>query len=447
MVRGLRVAAVVAAVACVLPASSFAATVAGAPTLTSAPFVKPATMSWTPAVDPGPPDSNTGQEVYRSDGVCPAGNVLAGAPIASYDIATTTYTTGDTIPDGVYCFHIHTTSRHTPASDGPGLTITIDTTDPSATVLIEPTAAGNVLSGIVTVIGTSSDAVSGVDSSTFRIGPVGGCTTGVAIPASWNTTTVVNGTYQVCNVVIDRAGHVTTSATTVTVANAMQPPAPVAAPGQPATPATRITPPVIPNPAIDPTAPEAPRNVTYTLPKTSSATGNVAVKLHWVKPTASDLAKVVVILNLRRAPRSPIDGTKIYSGLGTSASLKLKVGGSCYVGLFAYDTSRNISSPALKLISLAPLIPLRPTSGSSLTTAPRLTWKARASTAYYNVQVFRNGVRVLTGWPTRAAYSLPAGKLTKGNYVWFVWPAVKHGSGPPTFAQLIGRATFKYTGG
>jgi hypothetical protein len=30
--------------------------------------------------------------------------------------------------------------------------------------------------------------------------------------------------------------------------------------------------------------------------------------------------------------------------------------------------------------------------------------------------------------------------------VWFVWPAVKHGTGDPTFGKLIGRATFVYKG-
>ena len=47
---------------------------------------------------------------------------------------------------------------------------------------------------------------------------------------------------------------------------------------------------------------------------------------------------------------------------------------------------------------------------------------------------------MLVGWPSTAAYRVPAGKLTPGTYVWFVWPAV-HGSGS-AFGALIGRATF-----
>ena len=109
-------------------------------------------------------------------------------------------------------------------------------------------------------------------------------------------------------------------------------------------------------------------------------------------------------------------------------------------------SSGNVSKPAQKVVSLAPLIPLRPFTGSTVTTAPQLTWTAQKATAYYNVQLFHNGTRVLTGWPTKAAFSIPPGKLKPGTYVWFVWPAVKHGAAAPTFGTLIGRATFVYSG-
>ena len=79
-----------------------------------------------------------------------------------------------------------------------------------------------------------------------------------------------------------------------------------------------------------------------------------------------------------------------------------------------------------------------------MSTAPRLTWKPQAGTAYYNVQLFRNGSRVLVAWPKRAAFSVPRSKLLRGTYVWFVWPAVKHAGAAPTFGKLIGRATFVF---
>ena len=58
------------------------------------------------------------------------------------------------------------------------------------------------------------------------------------------------------------------------------------------------------------------------------------------------------------------------------------------------------------------------------------------------MQVFRNGKRVLVGWPSSASYVIPAGALLPGTYVWFVWPAVRVGGAAPAYADLIGRAIF-----
>jgi hypothetical protein len=449
MARRLLLVAVIAVLTAALPASSFAATApAAAPTLTTRLYVPPATITWTPAVNgPDPATANVSQHVYRSDGACPAtGPAPAGGPVGmELPMTTGTHTTSADIGNGIYCFHIQTTDLLGGTAQGPGVTVPIDLVNPTGTIAISP--SGNIVTGTVTVSGTSADSVSGVDSSTFHVGAVNACSSGPVIAPAWDTTTVDNGTYQVCNVVIDKAGHVSVFSTTVTVANAAPPPAPDPVPVDPTgTVPPAVTPPVITNPTKDPTAPNAPTKVTFTLPRSKAPTGTLAVRLGWVKPTASDLARVVVVLNLRRPPRSPADGTKVYTGLGTSTSLKLKVGSTGYLALFAYDTSDNRSSPARKVVSLAPLIPLRPTTGSSVTISPRLTWTAQTGTAYYNVQLFRNGSRVLTGWPTTAAFSIPAGKLKPGTYVWFVWPAVKHGTGDPTFGKLIGRATFVYKG-
>ena len=149
-----------------------------------------------------------------------------------------------------------------------------------------------------------------------------------------------------------------------------------------------------------------------------------------------------MILNLKRAPRDPADGRVVYTGLKTAAGFTLRIGQKAHVALFAYGRGGAFSAPARRVVSLAPLVPLRPVTGSVVESAPRLTWKPRERTAYYNVQVFRNGKRVLVGWPSRASFSLPAAKLAPGTYVWFVWPAVRHKGTAPTFGRLIGRATF-----
>jgi len=178
--------------------------------------------------------------------------------------------------------------------------------------------------------------------------------------------------------------------------------------------------------------------------RSKSAAANVTLTLRWVNPAATDLASVLVVLNLNHAPKRPADGTKVYRGLGSSAKLTLRAGQTGYLALYAFAKSGLVSLPARTKVSLASLIPLRPLTGSVLNTVPLLTWKAKAGTAYYNLQLYHNGKRVLVVWPAQASYRIPAGTLTSGTYVWYVWPALKNGGATPTFASLIGRATFVY---
>jgi hypothetical protein len=419
--------AAIAALAAAAPPGASAATAPAAPVLTSAPFTVPVSFHWTPSNDP----LNLNQAVYRGGGVCTT-PVTEGTVVAppSPGIATNSFT--DNPVDGVYCYYIKVADLLTTANS-PGLTVVVDTTSPTATVAVSNQVAGAV-SGTVTVSGTSADAVSGVGSSVLHVGAAGACPSGPAVSASWDTTTTPNGAYDVCNVVTDNAGHVVVATTTVTVANAVAPA--VTAPG--GAPAGTVT----GGAAADKVAPGAPRKLIVTLPRAKAIGENPRPTLHWLKPKAADLARVIVVLSRKHPPRSPSDGTRIYRGLRTSVVLNLTPGQRGFVALFAVDRSGNVSKPARRIVSPAVLIPLRPLSGSVVVAAPRLSWKPRAGSAYYNVQVFRNGTRVLVGWPARNSYDVPAGALTPGTYVWFVWPAVSSGGATPAFADLIGRATF-----
>ena len=113
MARRLYLAAAIAVVATVSPAGAQAATApTDPPTLTSTPYVAPATFTWTPAVN-GPDllDPNTTQQVFRGDGVCPPGAVTGGGAVGQLrPMTVTTHTTAPDIPSGIYCFHIRTTS-------------------------------------------------------------------------------------------------------------------------------------------------------------------------------------------------------------------------------------------------------------------------------------------------------------------------------------------------
>ncbi len=91
-----------------------------------------------------------------------------------------------------------------------------------------------------------------------------------------------------------------------------------------------------------------------------------------------------------------------------------------------------------------------PAAGEVLSTPPMLAWRAVPRATYYNIQLFRNGHKILSAWPRRPRLQLHEqwmyrGRrmiLMRGTYVWFVWP----GFGDRARAQyggLLGRSTFR----
>ena len=91
-----------------------------------------------------------------------------------------------------------------------------------------------------------------------------------------------------------------------------------------------------------------------------------------------------------------------------------------------------------------------PAAGDVLSTPPLLAWRRVPRATYYNIQLFRNGNKILSAWPSRPRLQLHhrwihRGRrmnLTSGTYVWFVWP----GFGDLARAQYgprLGRSTFR----
>jgi hypothetical protein len=71
-----------------------------------------------------------------------------------------------------------------------------------------------------------------------------------------------------------------------------------------------------------------------------------------------------------------------------------------------------------------------PRPGAVLPTPPLLRWRAVSSAHLYNVQLYREGRKILSRWPTRARYQLRRTWTYKGHrfrlrpavYRWYVWP-------------------------
>jgi hypothetical protein len=94
----------------------------------------------------------------------------------------------------------------------------------------------------------------------------------------------------------------------------------------------------------------------------------------------------------------------------------------------------------------------RPAAGGRVSAPPVLAWSAVSKATYYNVQLYRNGTKILTVWPTSTTYRLTSSwrfagrtqRLTPGRYRWYVWP----GFGPRSatrYGKLLGSSTFVVT--
>jgi hypothetical protein len=95
---------------------------------------------------------------------------------------------------------------------------------------------------------------------------------------------------------------------------------------------------------------------------------------------------------------------------------------------------------------------LAPRTGARVAAPPLLAWRRVARASYYNVQLFRGRVKVLSTWPTHTRFQLRARwtymgrqrKLSPGVYRWYVWPAY----GPARahrYGRLLGQSRFTVT--
>jgi len=194
--------------------------------------------------------------------------------------------------------------------------------------------------------------------------------------------------------------------------------------------------------ALDAVPPASPGKIRFRVARRASARARVT--LRWTNPIAADLESVELVMNRKHPPRTHADGDVVYRGLAHAFVLTLPAGRTAYLALYAIDRSGNLSGASRTSVSLAAFLPMRPLNGSSVHAAPLLRWEPRSGVAYYNLQVFQRGKRVLVAWPRQASYRFPAGKLQPGTYVWFVWPALGGNHSTPRFGDLIGRATFAY---
>jgi hypothetical protein len=180
--------------------------------------------------------------------------------------------------------------------------------------------------------------------------------------------------------------------------------------------------------------------------KASSAPLNHLVVLRWaVSPNTQMVA-------IHRAPLSPRKtqqklGARVYQGAGTRFRDTHVENGISYVYTLQAVSEAGLSSFAKIAATPTPLF--SPRRGAVLDRPPTLRWAPVPRATYYNVQLRRNGKKILSIWPERTSLQLRwrwrfehrRFRFSSGRYQWYVWP----GFGAPAtarYGRLLGQSGF-----
>jgi hypothetical protein len=181
------------------------------------------------------------------------------------------------------------------------------------------------------------------------------------------------------------------------------------------------------------------------LAKTEAKVDKGVARIGW------DRAGDVVEVELLRSPG--INGAKstiVYQGKGAAFVDKTVKAGIRYrYDISVEDLAGNVTTKAVMAIAGAASALYGPAAGAVVKAPPLLRWKPVAKATFYNVQLYRNGVKVLSTWPGSPRLRLSktwkyGGKKQRfapGNYRWYVWGA-RGTRAKPVYGKVLGSSTF-----
>jgi hypothetical protein len=164
-----------------------------------------------------------------------------------------------------------------------------------------------------------------------------------------------------------------------------------------------------------------------------------------------DRAADVVQVELVRSPG--INGAKattVYQGKGTAfVDPTVKAGVRYRYELSVADVAGNVSIKAVTAVVEQKAVLYGPAAGAVVRAPPLLQWQPVAGARFYNVQLYRNGAKILSTWPQAAKLKLSRSwryggkrqRLSPGTYKWYVWGA-KGTRERPTYGRALGSSTF-----
>jgi hypothetical protein len=194
------------------------------------------------------------------------------------------------------------------------------------------------------------------------------------------------------------------------------------------------------NPVPMPIGPRRPAEVR----NLAAAAGDGLVKLTWQIPAG--VQRVVVTRSAAGGP-----GQVVYSGSAATYVDRGLLNGTEYRYIVTTVDASGVASAGVAVVALPKKNFLRsPKDGARLRKPPKLLWVGNAEADYYNVQLYRSGVKILSAWPIKAKLVLHrrwkylghAYTLTPGDYRWFVWPGFG-ARAKVDYGELLGSRTFK----
>jgi hypothetical protein len=194
--------------------------------------------------------------------------------------------------------------------------------------------------------------------------------------------------------------------------------------------------------------PPLPTPPAHTAPKDvaglKAEAGDARVRLTWQIPDGVD--HVVVTDQLTDGG----DARVVYTGSKESFTDRGLVNGLEY-RFVVTSVDKNGSTSAGAAVSALPKATLlrSPKDGAKLSKPPKLVWVRNSEAAYYNVQLFRGNLKILSTWPAKPTLTLSrswkyrghAYKLTRGTYRWYVWPGFGARANVD-YGEMLGFSTF-----
>ncbi len=142
----------------------------------------------------------------------------------------------------------------------------------------------------------------------------------------------------------------------------------------------------------------------------------------------------------------------VYHGAGAQiVDRGLRNGVDYRYTVVAHDEAGHATVVDVKAMPLGAM--RSPPPGGTVSAPPRLGWRATPGALLYNVQLFRDGQKLLSAWPRSPRLKLlrrwrfggQPRTLEPGTYRWYVWPAYRRG-GKVRFGKLIGSSSFVVSG-